>query len=240
MYAEIHDNDRASSLFDMGEGILEIRYLMGQLNFYSSRKTNEGMEVPDVFLIDEPEQKLHPNAVSKLVEFLGDFTKNHQVIFTTHSLQIVEDIFSLVEEEPEKHFRILTKINGKITQAGINKCLLPYVSASEINYVAFRRSTAAYFNELYGCLNAELASREGKEYLDQSDMEKFFETKGYKKDKAGRSEHETIFTYLRNAICHPENKKRSYQEKDLTENTEKLREIVKELKEESKNGEKAH
>ena len=72
-------------------------------------------------------------------------------------------------------------------------------------------------------------------------MEDFFEKKGYKKDKEvpGKGS-ETIFTYLRNAICHPENKKRSYQEKDLTENTEKLREIVKKLKEESKNGEKAH
>ena len=123
----------------------------------------------------------------------------------------------------------------------MEECLLPYTSASEINYVAFHRITAGYFNELYGYLNAELASREGKEYLLQANMEDFFEKKGYKKDKEvpGKGS-ETIFTYLRNAICHPENKKRSYQEKDLTENTEKLREIVKKLKEESKNGEKAH
>lgn len=91
----------------------------------------------------------------------------------------------------------------------------------------YHRITAGYFNELYGYLNAELASREGKEYLLQANMEDFFEKKGYKKDKEvpGKGS-ETIFTYLRNAICHPENKKRSYQEKDLTENTEKLRKIT--------------
>jgi hypothetical protein len=160
-------------------------------------------------------------------------------------LQIVEDVLSLLREnnqkEPEKHFQILTKTNGKINLTDMDKCLLPYASASEINYVAFHRITAGYFNELYGDLKAELASREGKEYLFQKAMEDFFEKKGYKKDKkVPERDSETIFTYLRNAICHPENKKRSYQEKDLTENTEKLREIVKELKEESKNGEKTH
>ena len=123
----------------------------------------------------------------------------------------------------------------------MSECSLRYISASEVNYVAFGRATAGYFNELYGHLNAELASREGKEYLQQEAMDDFFGMKDYKRDKKVTGQKpETIFTYLRNAICHPENKERSYQEKDLTENTEKLREIVKELKEESKNGGKVH
>ena len=107
----------------------------------------------NIFLIDEPEEGLHPCAVTKLVEFLCDTAKTCQIILTTHSLQIVEDVLSLLREnnqkEPEKHFRILTKENGKNTQTDMNECLLRYISANEINYVAFNRTTAGYYVELF-------------------------------------------------------------------------------------------
>ena len=107
----------------------------------------------NIFLIDEPEEALHPRAITELVKFLCDTAKTCQIILTTHSLQIVEDVLSLLREnnqkEPEKHFRILTKENGKISLTDMSECSLRYISASEINYVAFGRVTAGYYVELF-------------------------------------------------------------------------------------------
>lgn len=146
-YAEMHDNDEPSDLFHMGEGILALRYLSGLLKF-SMSKTEDTAD--KIFLIDEPEQHLHPEAITKLVELLCDIGKTCQIVLTTHSLQIVEDILSSLrgrdnQKEPEKHFRILTKENGKIILTDMSKCLLPYASASEINYVALSQDNGRVF-----------------------------------------------------------------------------------------------
>lgn len=110
----------------------------------------------------------------------------------------------------------------------MEECLLPYPSAHEINYLAFSRPTIGYFCKLYGCLNQKLATREGEQYVNLETMEKFFEKEGYKKCKeVGGRDSETIFTYRRNAVCHPENKARFYEEKGLREETEALRKILK-------------
>ena len=107
----------------------------------------------NIFLIDEPEEALHPRAITELVKFLCDIGKTCQIILTTHSLQIVEDVLSLLREnnqkEPEKHFRILTKENGKISLTDMRECFLRYISASEVNYVAFGRASAGYYVELF-------------------------------------------------------------------------------------------
>ncbi len=78
----------------------------------------------------------------------------------------------------------------------MEECLFPYASASEINYVAFYRITAGYFNELYGYLNAKLASREGKEYLLQANMEDFFEKKAIKKIKRFQEKVRKLFSRI--------------------------------------------
>ena len=125
----------------------------GALIFASVKDCVTSYYRKNIFLIDEPEEALHPKAITKLVEFLCDTAKTCQIILTTHSLQIVEDVLSLLMEnnqkEPEKHFRILTKENGKISLTDMSECCLRYISASEVNYVAFGRATAGYYVELF-------------------------------------------------------------------------------------------
>lgn len=152
----------------------------------------------NIFLIDEPEEALHPKAITKLVESLCDIGKTCQIILTTHSLQIVEDVLSLLREnnqkEPEKHFRILTKENGKISLTGMRECFLRYISASEVNYVAFGRASAGYYVELF-------EETKGKYIKTNKETDAFFEKVTEAADIDGKGMNYRI---NRNHIVHDE------------------------------------
>lgn len=62
-----------------------------------------------LLLIDEPEISLHPSAIYKLKCFLLKecLKKNHQIIITTHSTQMVRDF-------PKEAIKLLSKINNEI------------------------------------------------------------------------------------------------------------------------------
>ena len=137
-----------------GNGALVFSSIEERIKIYKKQRPDKtSYYEKNIFLIDEPEEALHPRAITELVKFLCDIGKTCQIILTTHSLQIVEDVLSLLREnnqkEPEKHFRILTKENGKISLTDMSECFLRYISASEINYVAFGRATAGYYVELF-------------------------------------------------------------------------------------------
>ena len=129
-------------------------------------------------------------------------------------------------------------------------CLIPKISANEINYVAFDITSQSYYLELYDhfieSIKPEIEQERQK--LKQSKEAEIRESVIEEKAKITNTEigkrkkpyNETLFTYLRNAICHPENKERSYEEKELREYIEKLREVLKNLKKESNNSKKTH
>ena len=138
----------------LGDGTLVFSSIKERTRIYEKQRPDKtSYYKKNIFLIDEPEEALHPRAITELVKFLCDIGKTCQIILTTHSLQIVEDVLSLLREnnqkEPEKHFRILTKENGKISLTDMSECFLRYISASEVNYVAFGRATAGYYVELF-------------------------------------------------------------------------------------------
>lgn len=72
---------------------------------------NDILNAPDnsLLLIDEPEISLHPSAIYKLKNFLLKecLKKNHQIVITTHSTQMVKDF-------PKEAIKLVSKINNEI------------------------------------------------------------------------------------------------------------------------------
>ena len=76
---------------------------------------NDILNAPDnsLLLIDEPEISLHPSAIYKLKCFLlrECLRKNHQIVITTHSTQMVKDF-------PKEAIKLVSKINNEIKILG--------------------------------------------------------------------------------------------------------------------------
>lgn len=72
---------------------------------------NDILNAPDnsLLLIDEPEISLHPSAIYKFKHFLlrECLKKNHQIIITTHSTQMVKDF-------PKEAIKLISKTNNEI------------------------------------------------------------------------------------------------------------------------------
>ena len=85
---------------------------------------------------------------------------NYQVIITTHSPYIVKelaknDILPIVVKREE------SAPESKISK--LDECVLPYVSMSEINYIAFEEPSVEYHQELFAFLQG------GEKTVDQVD-----------------------------------------------------------------------
>ena len=68
------------------------------LSFQRTRKTG-------LICIDEIESSLHPSAQVNLINYLNKWSKQHniQIVFTTHSLHIIQYLYLNMREELEKH-----------------------------------------------------------------------------------------------------------------------------------------
>lgn len=68
------------------------------LSFQRTRKTG-------LICIDEIESSLHPSAQVNLISYLNKWSKQHniQIVFTTHSLHIIQYLYLNMKEELEKH-----------------------------------------------------------------------------------------------------------------------------------------
>jgi predicted ATP-dependent endonuclease of OLD family len=101
----------------------------------------------DIFiLIDEPELHLHPHLQEKFVEHLIKLSEDNKVLISTHSPLFVKQ--SLQKNE-HIAVNILKKENNKIIIAQPEQKVLSYISANEINFIAFDLATEEYHNELH-------------------------------------------------------------------------------------------
>ena len=115
--------------------------------------------IPTIFAIDEAELSLHPSQQRIFVNILKDLSKNFQIIITTHSPYIVNELdeksVCLLKLVPPKdangHF--LTDVNGNpietVTTKAINNRIINYPSMAEINYLAFDEPSMTYHQELF-------------------------------------------------------------------------------------------
>lgn len=158
-----------------------------------------------IILIDEPELHLHPDIQKKFVQFLLNISKNVQVIISTHSPILVKQ---LMYNDNVKSIIV----NKDKTISTVSDRKLPYLSANEINYIAFGFATEEYHNELYEEIKSIHGSNLGYKDFDNS---YFVNTKGELKDFPWMTHPNEVskHTYIRNKIHHrAENGEATYDE----------------------------
>lgn len=100
-----------------------------------------------LILIDEPELHLHPSLQNNFIDhIISTFNKN-QFLLSTHSPLFVKQ--TLNNEDDKIQIHCLKKENEEVIILKLEDRVLPYVSANEINFIAFGLATEEYHNELY-------------------------------------------------------------------------------------------
>ena len=119
-------------------------------SYYLAQQSKKSL----IVLIDEPELHLHPSLQEDLVKILFEFSKTAQVILTTHSPLFVKQVYTRFEgdDEGEDTVKILKRTGENVEIIPLEKLILDYISANEINFVAFGLATDEYYNELYEAL----------------------------------------------------------------------------------------
>lgn len=183
------DNHQQIALSNLGSGYEMIFALL--YSFYLAKQSGKQL----IVLIDEPELHLHPRLQEKFVGFLLEFSKDAQIILSSHSPLLVKQL----SENNNVKIRVLDSDGQKVSE--IEKRVLPYISANETNFLAFNLATVEYHNELY----EELKSLHGvsKDYK-QFDNDFFVTTKGEPKNSPwkGNQNEVSVHTFIRNQIHH--------------------------------------
>lgn len=185
------DNLQTVLLSQLGSGYEMIFSLL--YSYYLTRKEQKLL----IVLIDEPELHLHPKLQSDFIELLLEFSKDAQIILTTHSPLFVKQ--AMMNEQVL--VKVLTKTEESVQIATPETSVLDYTSANEVNYVAFGLPTEEYHNELYGQLFKNHARTNS---IKTFDIEYFQNTKREAKEHPwmGYPNEVSIHTYIRNQIHH--------------------------------------
>lgn len=162
-------------------------------SFYLSTQSGKDL----IILIDEPELHLHPKIQREFIKLLLEFSKTTQIILTTHSPVLVKH---LLENDKVKAFA-LTKDVDEVAISDVADRKLPYLSANEVNFVAFNLATEEYHNELYEGLKDLHGSNMGYKAFDN---DFFVNNNGESKSSPwmGNDNEVSIHTFIRNQIHH--------------------------------------
>lgn len=175
-----------------------------------------------VVFVDEPELSMHPLWQKKILPFYEDLFKDgagqrtSQMFFATHSNFVVDSSF----EDPDHHLVILlsSDVNGDVRGHLVNNAdrVLPRVSSAEINYLAFHLPSVEYHVELYGYLQIKEGVPVNGQALNVKQTDDFIKSHAsydaaqhskqyvYNKPGGGQTIYDTLCTYIRNCIDHPD------------------------------------
>ena len=184
-----------------------------------------------VVLVDEPELSMHPRWQEKILDyynklFIKDNIQLAQMIFATHSEYVIKsalpnsrDALIIVLKEKEN---VITPV--KITAPSV----LPTITSAETNYLAFNIVSIDYHIQLYGYLQAKTQKHKIKECDNYIKNHPSYDSNKYgKMSQYGNTQYETLCTYIRNAIDHPDSGN-TYTKEELRTSIEFLIELCKE------------
>lgn len=179
-----------------------------------SDKSEDEIDKPILFFIDEPETFLHPQAQDKLLNSLEKISQNSQIFITTHSPYLLKKfnnanhsikVFSRKTEEPR-------------VKSGSDLNLFSFSpSWGEINYFAFGVVSEEFHNELFGYLHNKVSSLNksydsGNKTVGKSiasfdswldEQSKVIKTNSKHQNKFNNNTDKTMPVYIRNYIDHP-------------------------------------
>lgn len=189
-----------------------------------------------VVLIDEPEISLHPAWQMKIYDYYrklfteNDGTQTSQLFIATHSQYV---LCSALENHFNTLIVLLQHTNTNVNIKRINAPLvLPIITSAELNYVAFNIVSNDYHIQLFGYLQNKIAYNQSLDfctvklcdsYITQQpeyDPTKHKKTSSYT-FRGQTTNYDTLPTYIRNAIDHPD-PTRSFTQQELRTSIELL------------------
>ena len=183
-----------------------------------------------IALIDEPELSMHPIWQKRILDFYRGLFKNGedqsvQMIIATHSEYVIQ---SALKDRDNVLVIILSDENGTINAREIvAPNVLPTITAAETNYLAFGVPSIDYHIELYGYLQTKTGCHKIEECDAYIAKQKQYNASKHEKiDSYQKQHYQTLPTYIRNAIDHPDSK-RSYTEEEFEESLKLLIELCK-------------
>ena len=216
-FAEKKENNQQIPLDMLGSGYETIFSLL--FSFYLSQQSGKQL----IILIDELELHLHPSLQESFVKLLLEFSKTVQIVLTTHSPLLVKQ---LLYNEFVKA-KVLSKSNHTVQVLPVEERVLPFMSANEVNFLAFGLPIEEYHNDLY----EELKYQKGDDKsIKQFDADYFQGEKHEPTDSPwmGNENEVSVHTFIRNQIHHSKDNGKPEADK-LTNSIKKMREYLKEL-----------
>jgi predicted ATP-dependent endonuclease of OLD family len=187
-----------------------------------------------IILIDEPELHLHPKLQARLVEHLTDLSSNVQIIASTHSPLLFKNVF----RHPDAKLQITKRETGAVRVVDAHSAGFGYLGWSpswgEICYFAYGLPTVEFHDDLYGALEDRFRGSPTTK-TSQADFDMWLVGHGHPQDMKwtggkGEARAETLMTYVRNRIHHPENHFRpDYTEAQLAASIEGMCNLIKRL-----------
>ena len=107
----VRNNDHIS-LHSMGEGVMNIVALIADLSLAENA----------IFVIEEPENDIHPKALKALTKFIKEKSSANQFIITTHSNIVLKSLGSV---EGSKIYEVKGGFENSIPTATVNEIITP-------------------------------------------------------------------------------------------------------------------
>jgi len=225
-FAEVKGNNQQINLNMFGSGYEMIFAII--YSYFISQQSGKQL----ILIIDEPELHMHPSLQNEFVKFLLEISKNVQIILSSQSPLFIKQ---LLKNPKAKVFIIQMDDYDKPQLITMDKGVLPYISASEINYLAFNLATEEYHDELYGYLK-ERANKYLEKYFEYylTKIQNIPKSKKWLREKNGQRDGNiydvTLQTFIRNKIHHPENKfmqTSNYTYEELKQSIDEMLEIFR-------------
>lgn len=184
--------------------------------------------------IDEPELSMHPKWERKILQYYKDlFTEDgelkSQLFIATHSEYVLKEALSQNKENENNLVIVLKDDVGQIKGDRIDSLSLslPVITSAEVNYLAFDIPSIDYHIELYGTLQNKFDLDTVKRCDDFIKESKFYDQSIHnKKWTFKKTTYETLPSYIRNSIDHPD-ANRKYNEDELRKSITLLQNLLK-------------
>ncbi len=181
-------------------------------------------------MIDEPELSMHPKWQKNILKYYKDLfsesgIQKTQIFIATHSENVVSDAL----KNSSNLIIVLNELGGTIVPKKIDApSILPSITSAETNYLAFDIVSNDYHIELYGWLQDKESKSSIKSCDNYITRHVLYDTSKHQKPSSFRTTtYDSLCTYIRNAIHHPD-PGNIFTEEELRTSIELLIELCKE------------
>jgi predicted ATPase len=192
-------------------------------------KNNQKLEGAAI-MVDEPELSMHPKWQKKILKYYQDlFTESGnqkvQLFMASHSEHVVTHA---LRDKTKNLVIVLSENAGVISPRKIvAPSVLPSITSAETNYLAYDIVSNDYHIELYGWLQDKESKNSVKSCDDFISNHSLYDTTKHRKPSSFNTKtYDSLCTYIRNAIHHPDSGN-TFTEEELRTSIELLIELCR-------------